>query len=190
LVMSFAVAWPKLLGDFDLRARYAGSVAMVRYFAIFPWSAPRRRFFLCESLCDDGTAGRAVGRCRGRQGRACRAGPFSREQAARAAVRATPRVISVPAAQAASSCRTRSGCPRSIGPESGAGRRRGRLGIPQRGPPTRHADGRERPVPVRVVLIESMQVGARQKISGTSWPPTVDEVLENAEAGTPSTEQF
>ena len=32
--MSFALAWPKLLGDFDLRARCLFRSAMVRYFPI------------------------------------------------------------------------------------------------------------------------------------------------------------
>src|SRR6266571_2736759 len=46
--------------------------------------------------------------------------PFRAGAAAAAAARATPRVISFPAAQAASSCRTRPGLPeRSIGPADG-----------------------------------------------------------------------
>ena len=46
--------------------------------------------------------------------------PFFAGAAASAAARATPRVISFPAAQAASSCRTRPGLPeRSIGPADG-----------------------------------------------------------------------
>ena len=32
--VSFALAWPKLLGDFDLRARCLFRSAMVRYFPI------------------------------------------------------------------------------------------------------------------------------------------------------------
>ena len=39
----FALAWPELLGDFDLQARRLFRSAMVRYFR-FPWSAPRGRF--------------------------------------------------------------------------------------------------------------------------------------------------
>ena len=52
--------------------------------------------------------------------------PFLAGAAARAASRATPRVIPTPAAQAASSCRTRSGEPeRSIGPVPGPAPRSG-----------------------------------------------------------------
>ncbi len=34
VAVSFAVAWPKLLGDFDLRARCRFRSTTVRYFAI------------------------------------------------------------------------------------------------------------------------------------------------------------
>src|ERR1700685_64325 len=54
--------------------------------------------------------------------------PFLAGTAGRAASRTVPRVIPVPAARAASSCRTRSGVPeRSIGPAPGAAPRSGAL---------------------------------------------------------------
>ena len=70
---------------------------------------------------------RARDRSRGRTASPARR-PFPAGVAASAASRMTPRVISTAAAQAASSCRTRSGEPeRSIGPVPGPAPRSGAL---------------------------------------------------------------
>ena len=100
--------------------------------------------------------------------------PFRAGTAASAAARATPRVISVAAAQAASSCRTRPGdWERSIGPADGPAPRRPALASRSAvsDPSHRHlyraarsAAGYSR---------QSIRSVTRHNISGTSWPSTV-----------------
>src|SRR5439155_24013207 len=114
VTVSFALACGKCEGDLDLRARCRSRSTVFRYPAISLVTAGQQRF---PRRIADRTArsARAKDRSRGRTVSAARR-PFRAGTAARAAP-AAPRVIPVPAAQAAVPCRTRSGeQERSIGP--------------------------------------------------------------------------